>query len=155
MQKLKAALTWERMGKIIWESQCLSLKKKPIASRAGPKINADDVAPSYGLFLTCREEKCIQYYRWYFKRTPLEYPKIWRQKSLTWGIGHHCIMQTSLQLGPMLDINCLFPTSHLPHPFPKSTPFLAPVHRCNTIFSFNFEHDIGMPEAFSVCHTID
>jgi hypothetical protein len=24
--------------------------------RAGPRINADDVAPSYGLFLTCRGE---------------------------------------------------------------------------------------------------
>jgi hypothetical protein len=28
----------------------------------GPRINRDDVTPSYGLFLTCRGEKYIQYY---------------------------------------------------------------------------------------------
>jgi hypothetical protein len=27
-----------------------------------PRINADDVTPSHGLFLTCRGEKSIQYY---------------------------------------------------------------------------------------------
>jgi hypothetical protein len=30
--------------------------------RAGPRINADDVALSYILFLTCRGEKYVQYY---------------------------------------------------------------------------------------------
>jgi hypothetical protein len=30
--------------------------------RASPRINADDKAPSYGLFLTYRGEKYVQYY---------------------------------------------------------------------------------------------
>jgi hypothetical protein len=30
--------------------------------RADPRINADDVTPSYGLFLTCTGEKYIQHY---------------------------------------------------------------------------------------------
>jgi hypothetical protein len=29
----------------------------------GPRISADDITPSSGLFLTCRGEKYVQYYK--------------------------------------------------------------------------------------------
>jgi hypothetical protein len=115
-----------------------------------PRIAADDVAPSYGLVLTCRGEKYVQYYTviqgQYYYVKPFK-----MQKSLTWGCGHHCLVPTLHHSGPMLEINRLFLTTHQPHPFPRTALFSIPqAHTCYTIF--NYEDNIGMPETFIVRH---
>jgi hypothetical protein len=100
--------------------------------RSGPRINADDIAPSYGLLLTFRGEKYVQYYtviqRQYY------YVKAVKERSVTWGGGQHCMMPASLQSDSMLDVNCPIPPNHWPHPFPKPAPFSTPQENtCNTI----------------------
>ncbi len=102
--------------------------------RASPKINADDVAPSYVLFLTCRGEKYVRYYIhtviWWqlLLRKPLGYKC---NNSFTWGGGHQCITWTSLQPGPMWISTGPYTTSHWPHspspslpPFPPRSPYM-------------------------------
>ncbi len=84
-----------------------------------------DVAPPHGLFLTCRREKCIQYYTAYIQQTESCVRSLNAKIHYlgTWGGGHHCKVQTSLHFDPILQATAPFPTSHWPHPFPKSTPF--------------------------------
>jgi hypothetical protein len=87
-----------------------------------PRINADDVTLSRGLFLTCRGAKYIQYYRTLLNVQYLQAGSLTARKYLTWG-GFSARCEPLLHSGPMLKIDCLFPTSHQPHPFLKPAFF--------------------------------
>jgi hypothetical protein len=91
--------------------------------RAGPRINTDDVAPLCALFLTCREENMYSGTKAMLSPKAV---KMQMQNSLTWDGGHYCMMENSLQSGPMLDINC--PISHKPWaaPLPQAHPPFPP-----------------------------
>jgi hypothetical protein len=47
-----------------WTKISMKISEKALFAtiRAGPRINTYDIAPPYGLFLTCRGEKYVQYY---------------------------------------------------------------------------------------------
>jgi copper homeostasis protein CutC len=58
------------------------LKISIVCGEQAPRMNTDDVAPSYGLFLTCREGKYIQYYTmirsqfYYVESTKMQVQKV-------------------------------------------------------------------------------
>jgi hypothetical protein len=122
----------------------------------GTRINADDTALSYGLFLACRGDKYIQHYtviqwQYYYIKKPLKHE---RKRSLILGGGSfHAVKLTPVwshvgyQLPP-------FPQATGLTTFPQPTLFLPPpppaTHTRNT--NLDFEDDIGTPEALSVRH---
>jgi hypothetical protein len=72
----------------------------------GPKINADVVTPSHGLFLTCSGENICTVFDNNTQRILFTCGVLKCEKSLTWGGGHQCKLHTSLNLGPKLKIFC-------------------------------------------------
>ncbi len=91
----------------------------------GPRINADDVTPSHGLFLTCRGEKYVQYYTMYIHivdRTMCEVFKC--KKSLSWGVGRNA------NLTPLWshveNQRHRFPQATSLTPSPSQSPFSSP-----------------------------
>jgi hypothetical protein len=118
---------------------------------AGQRINADDVTSAYRfIFKLQRRKICTVLYnnihRHYFR---VEF--LTSKKSLSWGGGHQCKMQTSLYSGSILKSTVLFPTSYWLRPFPKYTLF-STLHAHISCTISIIEDDIGTMEALSVWH---
>jgi hypothetical protein len=103
-------------------------------------------------FLTCREEKFVQFHAIIYSRQYL-YAAYQCQKSLNWGGGQQFKVRISLHSVPMLKIVC--PVSHKPpaSPLPQALPlFLVKyTYTCETILLS--ENDIGTSEVFFIRHT--
>jgi hypothetical protein len=92
-----------------------------------PQISANDLTPSYGLLLTCRGEKCVQYYsviqRQYYLGKTLSNANAKSPLLGRWPSWHNANFTPVCSHVGMLEINC--PISQKPPtPSPlKSRPF--------------------------------
>ncbi len=99
------------------------------------------IAPSHGLFSTCRGEKIFTVL---IQQCTVHYvnERVFECNIFTWGFGFDACMQIPVCSGPMLQVNCLILhsaglTPLLTHPSDPSLWLhpINPAHICDTQFS--------------------